>query len=503
MTKQLESLAKAKDSLEQRLRFRKFKQYRPYGHPDTLYPNGKLCIKENWESWSNKPWQLDFHNTKDKEKGNICANGVGKSLSCLWEVVAHLLGEYPKWYKGFKFEKKVRAWVGAIDASLQVEGVQQILLGEDLEGSLGTGLIPRDRIKGKPKLRQSGVPNTVHQVIIEGNYGYSHLIFKTYAQGWKAWQTAAPDVVCLDEQPDDNDISQKKIFEECQTRIFRSSGMLLAGLTPLLGETDLTRHFMYPKAEGIYLSRATWDDVGHLKEKDKDRLRKTYPGHSVESRTLGVPMMGEGRVFDVNEDEIKTPRIEIPRHFARIAGIDFGVGVGHPTAGAWLAHDRDRDIVYLYDEYRKEAADSLYHAEAFKKRSKWIPVSWPHDGHKTSDLTRDKSSGQSISDVYRGHGLNLLPISARYKKDIGGAQDQWPIIDEMEQRMKTGRFLVFSDLNWFFEEFRSFHRKEGKIVNRREDTIKAVMYALMMLRYAYTETIPKYKSSFRGLRANP
>lgn len=453
-----------------------------------------------WDRWSNKPWQLDFHNTKAKEKANICANGVGKSYSVLWETAAHLMGDYPKWYKGFKFDKPVKWWVGSIDASLQVEGVQQILLGPDLEENFGTGLIPRDKIAGKPRLRQSGVPNTVHQVNIKGNFGYSQLIFKTYAQGWKAWQTAAPDGISLDEQPDDNDNTQKGIFEECQTRIFRSSGVLLAGLTPLLGETDLTRHFMYPKADGIFCNTATWDDVPHLKEEDKERLRKSYPGHSVETRTLGVPMMGEGRVFDVNEDEIKIPRFEIPRHFARIAGIDFGIGVGHPTASAWLAWDRDRDIVFLYDEYRKEGTDSLYHSEAIKKRGKWIPLAWPHDGHKTSDLTKTKADGNEVKDIYMGHGLNMLPISARYKKESGGSQAQEPIIDELEQRMKTGRFFVFSDLNYFFEEIRSFHRKDGKIVNRREDLIKAVLYALMMIRYAYTEPTPKpHQTHFRPL----
>ena len=166
-------------------------------------------------------------------------------------------------------------------------------------------------------------------------------------------------------------------------------------------------------------------------------------------------------------------------------------------------HDRERDIVFLYDEYRKEMTDSIYHAEAIKKRGKWIPVAWPHDGHKTSDLTKTKADGIQVKDVYQDHGLNMIPISARYKKDVGGAQAQEPIIDELEQRMKTGRFYVFNDMKYFREEVRSFHRKEGKIVNRREDTIKAVLYALMMIRYAYTEpTLKQYQSTFRPLKAH-
>jgi phage terminase large subunit-like protein len=481
-----------------RLSYAKFRKYRPYGHPDTLCPNGKLFVKNGWEPWSNKPWQLEFHNSKGKAKGNICANGVGKSFATLWETVAHLTGEYPDWYDGFRFDKPVLWWVGSIDAALQVEGVQKILLGPDLAENYGTGLIPLPLLVGKPQIRQSGIPGTVHQVRVKRTGGgYSHLVLKTYQQGWKAWQTAAPDGITLDEQPDDNDAGQKPIFEECQTRLFRSSGLLL---TPLLGETELTRYFMQPKDPSIFCSTATWDDAAHLKEADKQRLRRTYPAHAVGARTLGVPMMGEGRVIECDEDQIKIPRFEIPPHFARICGLDFGVGEGHPTASAWLALDRDRDTVYLYDEYRQEKRDGIYHAEAIKRRGSWIPIAWPHDGHKTSDLTKTSADGQQVKDRYIQYGLNMLPISARYDRKTGGRQPQEPIIEELNERMKTGRFYVFSDLRYFFEEMRSFHRKDGKIVNRREDTIKAVLYALMMRKYAITRTVTTpYRSTFRGL----
>ena len=484
-----------------------FRKYRPFGHPDTLCPDGiqwKLNQKEKgWVAWSNKPWQLDFHNSPAKEKANICANGVGKSFSTLWETTAHLTGNYPDWYTGHRFDKPVKWWVGAIDAGLQTEGVQQILFGANLESAIGTGLIPKDKIVGKPSFRQSGIPNTIHQVMIQHKSGgYSTLIFKTYAQGWKSWQSAAPDGITLDEQPDDNDNKQKGIFEECQTRLFRSSGVMLVGMTPLLGETELTRYFM-AGGKGIFCNSATWDDAPHLKEEDKERLRKAYPGHSTQTRTMGVPMMGEGRVINAEEDEIKIRQFETPRHFARIIGMDFGVGVGHPTAAAQLVWDRDKDIVYLIADYRKENKDAIIHAAAIKSWGAWIPVAWPHDGHKTSDLTREKSDGDQVKDVYRNHGLNMLGMSARYDKDRGGSQPQEPIIEELNTRIELGKFFVTENCHNFLEEIRSFHRKDGKIINRREDTIKAVLYALMMLRYAHAEPRPMHhKIHSRTLNIN-
>ena len=50
--------------------------------------------------------------------------------------------------------------------------------------------------------------------------------------------------------------------------------------------------------------------------------------------------------------------------------------------------------------------------------------------------------------------------------------------------METGRFKVFSTCPEFFEEFRLYHRKDGKIVKERDDVISAVRYAVMMKRFA-------------------
>ena len=439
-----------------------------------------------------------------EDRHNYLAGGLinHNSFCTTWETAAHAMGEYPPWYDGFKFDKPVEIWIGAIDADQQRSGVQNHLLGKDLEKNLGTGFIPRDRIHGKVRTRQAGISDVADKVLVRHKSGgFSVVVFKTYAQGWRSWQAGKPNIIQLDEEPDENDAKQRDIFEECQTRIFRSGGILYVGLTPLLGETELTKHFMQPKAKGIYCIYATWDDAPHLNEAGKDRLRKTYGANKLATRTQGIPMMGEGRVFSVDDNELKIPQFEIPRYFARISGIDFGVGVGHPTAGAWLAWDRDKDIVYLYDVYRKEQADAIYHAEAFKKRGKWIPVAWPHDGHKTSDITKTKADGFEVKDIYRNHGLNMLGISARYATDTGGSQPQEPIIELLEERMKTGRFRVTENCHEFFDEYRSFHRKDGKIINRREDVIKAVLYAMMMLRYAHPEPTHRIQNtSSRPLR---
>lgn len=472
-----------KEELDRRIAQSQFRKYRPLGHPDTLCPDGSLWKSMGWDEWSNKPWQLEFHEMglRCKERAIIAANGAGKSFPIAWETACHLLGDYPDWWEGFRFDRPVKWWVAAIDADQQREGIQNHILGKDLDRSLGTGFIPGDRIYGKVRTRQAGIADVADRVMVRhSSGGYSVASFKTFRQGWRSFQAAAPDGITVDEEPDERDAIQKPIFTECQTRIFRSGGIFMAALTPLIGETNLTRHFMYPKHHAIGMVSATWDDAPHLAQEEQERMKATYPDHEVQTRAMGVPMMGEGRVFSEAEEDIRCRPFQIPSHFAQIAGIDFGMN--HPTAGSWLAWDRHKDIVYVTGVYRKTEGLPLIHAEAFKRRGAWIPVSWPHDGHKRVGY------GSQIKDHYVDHGLNMLPMSARYDKDKGGTQDPWPVIMDIKERAKTGRFYVFDTCPEFFEEYRSYHvDSRGDPVAYRDDVLKATMYAMMMLRYAYTE----------------
>jgi hypothetical protein len=55
---------------------------------------------------------------------------------------------------------------------------------------------------------------------------------------------------------------------------------------------------------------------------------------------------------------------------------------------------------------------------------------------------------------------------------------------DMLDRMQSGRFKVFKHLHNWFEEFRLFHRKDGRVVKEGDDILAASRYALMMLRFA-------------------
>ena len=63
---------------------------------------------------------------------------------------------------------------------------------------------------------------------------------------------------------------------------------------------------------------------------------------------------------------------------------------------------------------------------------------------------------------------------------------------DMLQRMEDGKFLVFSTLSDWWEEFRMYHRKDGKIVPIRDDLMAATRYAVMSTRFAINSEEPEW-----------
>jgi hypothetical protein len=54
----------------------------------------------------------------------------------------------------------------------------------------------------------------------------------------------------------------------------------------------------------------------------------------------------------------------------------------------------------------------------------------------------------------------------------------------MLDRMQSSRLKVFKHLLDWWEEFRLYHRRDGKVFKENDDVLCAVRYGLMMLRYA-------------------
>jgi hypothetical protein len=238
-----------------------------------------------------------------------------------------------------------------------------------------------------------------------------------------------------------------------------------------------------------WLTMAGWNDVPHLDEKTKAELWESTPAHLRDARSKGIPVLGSGLIFPVDEELIKIAPFAIPDLWPRINGIDFGWD--HPSANVWIAWDRDTDTVYIYDCLRVREQTPAQQAPAIIARGPWIPVAWPHDG-----LQHDKGSGEQLAEQYRAANVNMLWERAQYPET--GTEDETKIsrssveagLSDMLGRMQKGKLRVFSNQEDWFSEFRMYHRKDGKVVKERDDLMAATRYAIMMLRFAITPPAP-------------
>lgn len=223
-----------------------------------------------------------------------------------------------------------------------------------------------------------------------------------------------------------------------------------------------------------HVTRMTIEDAEHYTPEQRASIISSYPAHERKARAMGIPVLGSGRVFPIDEDELKVRGFTIPAHWPQIGGLDFGWD--HPTAAVKLAWDRDADVLYVTNSYGRREATPVMHAAALRPWGEWLPWAWPHDG-----LQHDKGSGEQLAAQYREQKLNMLTSRAMFEDGTNGVEAG---ISEMLDRMQTGRWKVFDHLEDWFAEFRLYHRKDGLIVKLNDDRLSASRYAMMMKRVA-------------------
>jgi phage terminase large subunit-like protein len=438
-------------------------------------------------SYAPYAYQREFHaaGAQHPERLLMAGNRVGKTHGACAEDACHLSGLYPDWWEGKRFPRAIKAWVVSITNETSRDILQAELLGEPI----GTGMIPFDRIEDVT-YRQAGIGNVVDSVAVKhAEGGISSATFRNYEQGWRKFQGTAMDVIHMDEEPDDF-----KLYTECRTRIVTRGGVMYTTMTPLLGETTLVQRFK-EYVPGTFMLTASMAECPHLEGRIDDILAQ-FPAHERDARMNGQPIVGEGRVFAYPDGDIVSPPISIPDHWARIVGIDFGINKDHQQACAWLAHDRDTDTVYLYDEYKAPEHSIVSQCDVLKMKGKWIPVAWPHDG-----AHREKSSGIELRNHFLERDVSMISMPACYSSDRLGAQPVEPIVAELCERIESSRFKVFPQCRKFLDEFRGLHRKNGVIQQVRDDLVKAVFCALMMLRFAATDKASRPQKAPAALRA--
>jgi hypothetical protein len=237
---------------------------------------------------------------------------------------------------------------------------------------------------------------------------------------------------------------------------------------------------------------ASIEDALHFTEEQRKEIIASYPAWERDARVHGTPALGSGRVFPIAEETISCEHRELPTHWPRIGGMDFGWD--HPFAAVELCWDRDTDTVYVARTHRLKEASPVIHAAALRPWGKELRWAWPRDGNRETL----EGAGIALATQYREQGLNMCVEFAHYLEADGkkSVSVEAGLMD-MLTRMQTGKFKVFKELNDWFEEFRLYHRKDGKVVKLGDDLMCATRYAIMSLRHA--QTTKSYKDFRRPL----
>lgn len=223
-----------------------------------------------------------------------------------------------------------------------------------------------------------------------------------------------------------------------------------------------------------HITQMSLEEAEHYTDQDREEILNAYLPHERDARAHGVPQLGSGRVFPVSEELLKEEAFDPPTHWVELGGMDFGWD--HPFAAIKMVWDRDSDTVHVVQCYRIRNETPIIHAAALRSWGDELNWAWPHDG-----LQHDKGSGNQLAEQYRAQGLRLLPDKATH--EAGGFGVEAGIMAMLE-RMQTGRFKVFAHLDDWWQEFRLYHRKDGRIVKERDDLMSAIRMAHMMLRFA-------------------
>lgn len=435
---------------------------------DGLYPDEGEFRRELY------PKHLEFFEKGDteRERAAIGGNRIGKSLGLGgFETTLHLTGNYPDWWKGRRFDGPISAWAAGDTSQTTRDIVQMTLLGPP--GQWGTGLIPQDDILRITR-KGGGVPDAVESIQVRHRTngvedGVSIVGLKSYDQGRRTFQGTFKHVVWLDEEP------PWLVYEESLLRITDTSGSTDGGLifgtfTPLMGMSDVVMYFLggLDDSEGKpdAVVQIGMHDVPHISEEEREAILSKLPPHQRKAREYGIPTLGSGAIYPVDEEEITFDAFEYPPHWVQGYGFDVG---WNNTAAVFCNYDRDQDIVRVIGEYKAGEKLPAVHASAIKARGEWLPgvIDPASKGISATD-------GERLVTLYKGEGLKL---------ELGERQQREAGLLECLNRFTTGRLLIARHCVKTLAELRIYRRDEkGKVVKTNDHLMDAMRYRVLDLK---------------------
>jgi phage terminase large subunit-like protein len=382
-------------------------------------------------------------------------NRTSKTFTPCFAIACWATGEYPAWWDsvgGLRFEKPLTILVSGATGELVRDSLQLYLIGRKHAEGDGS-LIPSRNIEHVSY--QTGVDGLAARCVIKGRYGSTIIDFKSDERGRKRFQSVAYDIVLLDEEHDAG------VFSECVTRTLTTKGFVINAFTALKGVTPLVA-LLLPQYSGqeeldqfaqVKAARwhtfIGWDDIPYsqLSERERSNAKAHYLPHEIMARTTGVPTVGSGMVWPMDENVLFVPPFRVPEDWPQLVTLD--PGFDHGTGALRWALDQEGDSMYVIADWWKRLEHYAVHADRIKRWGAWLPVVMDYASGVNVD------DGEAVKSKYRKALTNPI-INANKSWHLGATA--------VYDRMVDGRLFIFDSCRAWRSQYRQYVRNEkGKI----------------------------------------
>ncbi|EHX9244008.1 terminase family protein [Escherichia coli] len=453
--------------------------YQPYGYQKEFFEQGKHKLHRYLSA----------------------GNRVGKTYCGSMEFSYHITGRYPDWWKGRKVNNSGRTyWCIGFNLQMVREIQQKALLGTDNIGlieEIGSGSIPRDCILLDGIIKDGAQVKTIY--IRHEDGGTNTLTF---------FGATDPDVLMGREVSgawcDEESLYSERIHNQLEARVANAirigeDGFIMYTATPEQGATWLYRKFRDDESGLLGFTNVTWSDVPErFTPAYIERKKKTFSAHEIDLRIKGIPAIGRGAVFKLDEEKITydPALLNVQSNWLACWGSDWG-DVNDATALVLSFLDPNTGIYYVHDllYFGKEGEERDAQAVAPYLQNhhyRAAPIIVPHD--ESAKGKSPETQGKILQrmgfyvplDVFRNPLDNQLNV-ARYGIS---KQERYNDIErgliEMRYLFDAGKLKINKHLQILLRDMRSYSYKykdnSKELSYAGEDhSIDAARYSVMSL----------------------
>lgn len=428
---------------------------------------------------------------KHKTRYLRAGNRTGKTYGAGAEFSYHITGKYPWWWQGAIIPGGGHTfWALGITQESAAKVIQKELFGTAdcrIKELIGTGSIPRDNIV----LDRGFVPDgpKIKQCLIRHESGNLNTMMFYGCENPETLHGQKCALIWIDEEA----FNAMEIYSICRARLTNAlgqgnSGYMMITATPERGYTPLNKLFDNDESGVLFLLPASWDDCPNFTPEQIEQELAQYPKWQHEMRRRGVPVIGTGAVFDVDDSQIKLMAIAPGAHWETLAAIDWGENLD-PTVIAVGCKNPDNshfyitDIHYLNgDTYSRSPANV---ARILKENYPGITVIRPHDHPALSQQLREFGINVMV-EPFRNPPQSMLRAHKKTSVENTNARDIEVGLDEMRLLFSEGRLKVLAHCSKWFEEKASYfytqNKNSGKVDRSKPDhAMDASRYLVLSL----------------------